>query len=186
MYGIDLISIVNKVNDFNKKEEGSGEINYDQIMTVEISGLDEFDEDYNTKLFDGIANPCIINKDSDMFTTAIEPYREIEAEFGIKVTSTIASNRANLENYYKDSDTDNGKTLAQVLGKNQKTINNNAALSEIEAKFKNTSLTDEERFEFIDNCSAYSEFKSAKFRSAGEPEYEDGQISKLSFEYVSD
>ena len=67
--GIDLVTLANKVVNFNQKDSGAGEINYDQNITL-IINMENYQQKYVGNLFDK-STYTVENKNSDFFTYSI-------------------------------------------------------------------------------------------------------------------
>ena len=166
--GIDIITLVNKVIDFNsrKEEEGYGVIDYNNKITLEIDMTS-----YNAIGESVFKKQKYIIREKNNFTNIISNYIKLEEKYTIKTIQQLSSNIETLKSYYIYGDTLNGRNIEQVIG--SKKYNN----SQLEKDFKNRN------FKELEQYSEYSEFKSSKFKGE-EPEYKDGQIVKLKFKYI--
>ena len=166
--GIDIITLANKVIDFNsrKEEEGYGVIDYNNKITliIDMTSYNAFEESIFKK------QKYTIKQKND-FTNIISKYIKLEEEYTIKTLQQLSSNIETLKSYYIDDDTINGKNIEQLT--RTKKYNN----SQLEIDFKNGN------FRQLEKYSEYSEFKSSKFKGE-EPQYKDGQIVKLEFKYI--
>lgn len=163
--GIDLVTLANKVVDFNQKKSGAGEINYDQKIKLTIDMLG-YQNIYNGTLF--ASRKYIIGKGGNSdFTNITDKYTALEQKYTIKIMGQLSSNLETLKSYYKDGSSD-GKSIKEITGKD---------ISDLESKFRNKDFSDIEKY------SEYVEFKSAEFKGL-QPKYENGQISELSFKYI--
>lgn len=169
--GIDLVTLANKVVNFNQKDSGAGEINYDQDITL-IINMENYQQKYVGNLFDK-STYTVENKNSDFFTI-ISKYTELETKYTLKTITALSSNIESLKSYYINNDTINGKSVSDVTGRK---VVAGSDLETLENKLKNKDFSDIERY------SEYSEFKTAEFEGL-QPEYINGQISKLTFKYI--
>ena len=154
--GIDLITVANKVNDYNNKKIDYGVINYDQKINMTIN-MTKYNEKNRNSIFKNQYNS------SSAFINDIKPYINLEDEYSIKVLELLYSNIESLRN--KD------KTVEQVLGTNR--YNGKNLITNI----NNGNFSELEKY------SEYAEFKGKQFKG-NEPEYEKAQIKKMSFEFV--
>ena len=168
--GTDVISLVNKVIDFNEKEIGAGGINYQQKVTITVTLGQEFANKYgvNGNLLAFEKNTYTITDENNDFVRIITDLRKVEEKYGLKTMDVLSSNLESLKTYYKDGDTFNGKSIKDVVGKN---------ISEFEQDFRNGD------FSIIEEHREYSELKIATFECVGEPEYKDGQVVKMEFKF---
>lgn len=177
--GVDIISIINKVVDFNKKTGVSNSVNYDIKMTVEVSGLtgeNGFVQKYpvstgtkplftSTTLKMGEES----NNKNRYFAEVITEYTNYENTYGLSVMSTLASNYNDIKEKMGSKITEGSKEyyklVEEIIGKKVNQYN-----------FPSLSQ--------ISQYKQYSEFKSATFKSDRNPDYENGQIKKLYFKFV--
>lgn len=169
--GIDLVTLANKVVDYNQKELGAGEINYNQKITL-IIDMQNYQAKYSGTLFD--KNTYTVKDKNSEFFTIINKYRTLEVEYTLKTISALSSNLESLKSYYIDGDTTYGKSISDIVGRK---ITTGSKLGTLENKLKNKDFSD------IEQYSEYSEFKTAEFKGL-QPEYTNGQISKLTFKYI--
>lgn len=169
--GIDLVSLANKVVDFNLKESGAGEIDYNQEITLKID-MQNYQKKYAGNLFNKTTY-TIKNKNSDFFTI-INTYTGLEKTYTLKTMGILSSNLETLKKYYINNDKRNGQSLSEVTGRK---IVAGSELANLENKLKNKNFSDIEKY------NEYSEFKTAEFKGL-EPKYTKGQISELTFQYI--
>lgn len=171
--GIDLVTLANKVVDFNQKGSGAGEINYDQKITLIIK-MENYQQKYVGNLFNKTS--YTVKDKTSPFFTIISKYTELETKYTLKTITALSSNIESLKIYYKDNDktNPNAKSVSDVTGRK---VVAGSDLATLENKFKNKDFSDIERY------SEYSEFKTAEFKGL-QPEYIKGQISKLTFQYI--
>lgn len=178
--GIDLVTLVNKVENFNKKRTGAGEINYDQGITLYID-MNNYKNKYPGSLFNdkkytiGGKNKDTIK--SNNFSNTIKQYTDLEQKYTLKTISALASNIESLKFYYIDNDKEKGRSISDITGKSA----DKEPLKTLEEQLKNKNLKGD--FKDIELYSEYSQFKTAEFKGL-QPKYENGQISELSFQYI--
>lgn len=160
--GADIISVINKVVDYNKKSGVGNSVNYDIKMSVTVEGLKSFKNKYvsgNNSLFknDGL----VVNQNNNSFSSIIDNYSQYESKYTLLVMSNLASNYDKLE---KCSTSSEYKQLVyEITGKN---------------------LNSPPTLEQIRQYREYSEFKNATFKSNKESVYQNGQIRDLYFKFV--
>ena len=184
--GVDIITLINKVLDFNNKDGVENYINYDHKIKLTVN-LKEFDKDHGRNgellLFKGLPNDqLVINKSEDKLKKNIynvlntmEQIKNLENEYSLKTMNLLS---ANYDSFFKKDG--NGKTTDTPLG-----------TDDLKAKFKEITGKDlDSKFQknFINTLKCYreySEFKMADFAPDNDyPRYDqDGQISELSFTY---
>lgn len=153
--GVDIISLANKVVDFNKKSGITNSVDYDQKITLNIN-LNGFAEKYgvngSSKLFEQ-QKKFNIQLNNNKFMEAIIKFTNLESQYTLSTMSKLSTNY--------DSIANKEKTIFQVTGKNI-----NIGIGDIE-KYRE-----------------YSELKSSTFKPSISPKYKNGQIIELSFEFV--
>lgn len=153
--GVDIISLANKVVDFNKKSGITNSVDYDQKITLNIN-LNGFAEKYgvngSSKLFEQQKN-FNIQFNNNKFMESIIKFTNLESQYTLSTMSKLSTNY--------DSIANNEKTIFQVTG-------------------KNISIGIED----IEKYREYSELKSSTFKPSISPKYKNGQIIELSFEFV--
>lgn len=165
--GADIISIINKVTDYNRKEGITNSVDYDIKMSVTVSGLDKFKSNYgivnSDSLFKNITT-LTINQNQNRFVDIINTYSNYEREYTLSIMSKLASNYDEIKNSgYPEGTQKYNELIKKIVGKN---INNIPSLTQIK------------------QYKEYSEFKSATFKSNRDSVYVNGQISELYFEFV--
>ena len=159
--GTDIVSLVNKVVDYNTRSGGVNSLNYDIkiTLTIDITGFaGKYGTNSTSKIF-GNTTRYTINNSNVSFYNIIRNYTNIESNYGLENLKKLSSNF--------DSVYENGtKSVKDVTGKEINDLN--------PPNGKN----------IIEGHREYSEFKSSKFRSVGSPTYTDGQISRLSFKWM--
>ena len=112
--GIDLVTLANKVVNFNQKGTGAGEIDYNQKITL-IINMQNYQQKYVGDLFNKTTY-TITDKTSSFFTI-ISNYTELEQKYTLKTITALSSNIESLKSYYINGDTINGKSVSEVTGK---------------------------------------------------------------------
>lgn len=164
--GADIISIINKVTDYNRKDGITNSVNYDIKMSVTVSGLDQFKYKYGVANSDSLFrnSTLTINKNENKFVDIINAYSNYEREYTLPVMSKLSSNYDKIEKSGYAEGTQKYKDLIkEIIGKN---VNNIPSRTQIK------------------QYKEYSEFKSATFKSNKDSVYVNGQISELYFEFV--
>lgn len=164
--GTDLISLANKVVDFNNKEGVANSVDYDKEMTLTID-MSNFIETHGKNISN--RRDCLFssksytvtkdNTNKNEFYNIINYYSDLETKYGLKIMQLLSSN------YYSIESGD--KTISEIAGKT------------IVDKY-NKEITEENVAEYRE----YSEFKSSTFKCSASPEYDDGQIVGLSFKFI--
>lgn len=155
--GTDIISLANKIVNFNSKSGMQNSINYDKKIKLILNfGNKNKSGSFAYKLG---GNPVIFTKDdpyiienSSGFLQLISKYMEYDNKFSIKVMNRLSANY--------DSIASGEKTIEQITGKDIP-----ITLSEIE-KYRE-----------------YSEFKGSTFKNT-KIEYDGEQIKNMYFEFV--
>lgn len=171
--GVEIISLVNKVVNYNKKNTGAGEINYSQKITLKIAIGQEFKSKYasdvNLELFKN--DPYEISTDeNNELIQIVNSQKALEDKYTLKMLDKMSSNYEALKTYYTartDAERSSGKSVKDVTGKDYGIDNSNYQ-------------------QLLDNIiqhREYSEFKTATFQVVGSPTYIDGQISRMEFKY---
>lgn len=159
--GTDIVSLVNKVVDYNTKSGGVNSLNYDIkiTLTIDVAGFATKYGTNNTSKIFGNTTKYTINNSSSPFYSIIRTYTNMENTYGLENLKKLSSNF--------DSVYENGtKSVKDVIGKEILDLNP-----------PNGKIR-------IERHREYSEFKSSKFRSVESPKYTDGQISGLKFQFV--
>lgn len=171
--GSDLITLANKIIDFNKKNGTLNYINYDQKMTLTVSKIETFRTKYAYNASDSFFNSnTYIIKDRS-------------------VRSNVSKRESSLEDKI---DTFNGtnkqflKRLSAIYDTSKSESDN---INEIKAELKRISEaeygswngTTYPTIKQIKYYKEYSEFMTSKFKLV-EPIYNEGQLQSLSFEFL--
>ena len=156
IYGYDLISLLNKVTNYNEAEPVANSVEYKEI-TLKIKLGKDFAEKYG------------VNKTAKAFTE--EKYEIIKSDgkfsktinkFIVMEKNYTLSGMSKLSTYYDAIYVDNTKTIKEVLGKDV--------------------IIDKKD---VEQYREYSEFKKAKFKNTNIEYYKNGQVKAISFEFVS-
>ena len=75
LQGVELVSLVNKVVDYNRRTSGYGEINYDEKITLNITITDAFRNKYGAELNQFTPGVYTITNNSDSFVQSINVFR---------------------------------------------------------------------------------------------------------------
>lgn len=181
--GTDIISLINKVNNYNVKANENQVINsvdYSIKMELIISGLDEFNSKYANDggdlLFTGddiTIDDSITKRRNNEVRRILDTFKDsAETEAGLGI-----GNLKKLSAIY-DPEADGTEKTANISKMKEKLleINPNA--------YANWNGTTAPTLNTIGKYKQYSEFKSSTFRIVGEPQYRNGQIWQMTFEFV--
>lgn len=156
--GTDIISLANKIVNFNSKSGMQNSINYDKkIKLYLIFGNKNKSGSFAYKLG---GNPVIFTKDSYIienssgFLQLISKYMEYDNKFSIKVMNRLSANYSSLQ--------DGTKTIKDVTGR---------------------SDISQDIIKDIPKYREYSEFKGSTFKNTI-IEYDGEQIKNMYFEFV--
>lgn len=171
LVGTDVISLVNKVFDYNQKTGGVGEIDYSYKITLKIN-MHNFKDKYLTNYI--TQSSYTINQDSteyDGFLKLIKQMRKLEDDYGREELRELYSNIESLKTYYDEGDTTNGLSIKDVIGKN---------IPALATQFSNGD------FSSLEKHTEYTEFKTSTFAIKSEPTYhnENGQIKSMVVDFV--
>ena len=169
--GTDIISLINKINDYNHKSNNdkvNNYVNYDITMSIKVSGLDKFNEKY---AYQGNTSEQLFTKSSYTFTK----------------DNTTNNSVKNVLDTFKESakaesiGINNLKIVSAVYNPKLNATENK---KNIKNKFEELKITWDEINPSLDTIMKYrqySEFKSSTFKVESEPIYENGQIRDLFF-----
>lgn len=198
--GVELIALLNKVEDYNSKgiEKQIGELDYTKKIKIEIKNFkDDFKAKYGASLLLQNVNDFTVTADNinknGTIMKKIKEQRSNEDEYGRSNMSILASNEESLKLYYENYTAGNdgtteesrkkqsGKSMEVVLGKKI-----SGKLKDLENMLINDS---DKGFEIIDVQTEFANLKTSRFKCTGEEYYDgegkgDGQVKKLSFEFV--
>ena len=156
--GTDIISLANKIVNFNSKSGMQNSINYDKkIKLYLIFGNKNKSGSFAYKLG---GNPVIFTdysytiENSSGFLQLISKYMEYDNKFSIKVMNRLSANYSSLQ--------DGTKTIKDVTGR---------------------SDISQDIIKDIPKYREYSEFKGSTFKNT-KIEYDGEQIKKMYFEFV--
>ena len=174
--GTDIISLINKVIDYNKKASNGGvtnSVDYSITMSITVSGLDNFNKKY---AYDK-------EKDSDSLFTA-STYT-----FSGSNNNSLKETLDGFASAEKGISIENLKILSSIYDSNKNKIDNisniKEKLLEIDANtYRNWNGTaPTPTLDTIKKYRQYSEFKTSTFVISRDPEYENGQIKNLYFKF---
>lgn len=178
--GTDIISLINKVNNYNSKANEDGVINsvdYSIKMELKVTGLDKFNSNYanseSDKLFKNddleikvTSGNTVKNRVRDILDT-IKEAAKAESVLGI-------GNLKKLSAIY-DFSKNESENINPIKEK----------LMEIDKNTYSSWNGSNPSLNIIKKYRQYSEFKSSTFKIAEEgPQYKNGQIYKLHFKFV--
>lgn len=156
--GTDIISLANKIVNFNSKSGMQNSINYDKKIKLYLNfGNKNKSGSFAYKLG---GNPVIFTKDSYIienssgFLQLIFKYMEYDNKFSIKVMNRLSANYSSLQ--------DGTKTIKDVTGR---------------------SDISQDIIKDIPKYREYSEFKGSTFKNT-KIEYDGEQIKNMYFEFV--
>lgn len=163
VHGYDLITVINKVIDFNKKDGSTGNekdignsVDYSKKITVKITNMNTFKKDIGVN-----GKSALLSGNRDTYTEpgenkelieAINKFSTMEKQYTLGAMSKLSANYDAIES--------GDKSIQDVIGK------------------KIDISTDD-----IAKYREYSEFKSATFKGS-DTKYDGDQIVELTFEYV--
>lgn len=150
--GSDVITVINKANDYNKLRPVDNYVPYKKItITVNVkNGRTNFGWSYLFK-----QNQYI---DTNL-TSILQPMKALDTDPGTGVMNKLSSNKEKLERAKAISDLEYSNTMKDIIGRD---ISNNVTPNKI-AMYRE-----------------YSEFKNSKFNCT-ERNYDNGQITGLTF-----
>lgn len=169
--GTDLISLANKIIDYNKRANAGGVTNYvdyniKMSLEVDLTG-------FKNKFGYEKSEKCLFTEDKYI----------ISDENGNK------NSLKEIIDSYNGQDVNLLKKLSLIYNAGDSKANNinkiKAKLVEIKGEeYKDWNGTNKQpTLEGIKNYKEYSEFKSSSFVPSKDPEYENGQIKKLFFKF---
>ena len=162
--GTDIISLVNKVIDFNAKDGSGNYVDYEKEITLHLD-LTGFAQKYGvgnkSKLFGNIFLHEIMYSNHS-FAKKIAEFSALEKKYTLVTMGKLKSNYSSLKS--------GEKTIQQVTGK---------TIEEIEDIGDTDDIA-----EYLATYIEYTEFKSSSFEAVGTPVYDEGQVVELSFKFV--
>ncbi|MCI8640892.1 MAG: hypothetical protein HFJ59_03350 [Clostridia bacterium] len=183
--GTDIVSLINKIADYNSRQTTNSDsatgttnyVDYTVRMSITIRGLNEFNIKY------------AYDKDrpsNQLFS--VDVYK-----FGFNSGNAIKNRLDEIADSDNNPNVDLKKWSSIYNPESTENENKNQILKYIKESKKisdNEWLTKKHEYENYINMDAikwyrqYSEFKTSKFRSYQDPDYENGQIQNLYFEFV--
>ena len=164
LQGVELVSLVNKVVDYNRRTSGYGEINYDEKITLNITITDAFRNKYGAELNQFTPGVYTITNNSDSFVQSINVFRAYEEEYTLDALTLLLSNYDNIEN--------GSITVEELL---HKPLTDSSG----------DPLSLQETLDLINRYSEFSLLKSSTFRAQNEVQYyTDGQVKSMDFIYM--
>lgn len=186
--GADIISLINKINDYNKKSNDrdvsdsglTNYVNYNIKMEITVKGFDKFNEKY---AYNDYGRNTLFQ--SDYILVSETNNTKQNALLNTLNGMAIGENHLGAGT----EAIDRLKTLSSIYN-----VNNKAdSIKKIKEQLKewnsdwegwSETSTNPVSLETIIKYRQYSEFKSSKFKSSQDPVYENGQIQHLFFEFV--
>ena len=175
--GVDIVSLINKVNDYNKRALEGGttnSINYDIKMSIEITGFNEFNKTYaydkerdTDSLFPKYSYTFDENNVNNELKKLLNDFSVDEGNIGIEQLRKLSS--------IYDASKSKDKNIESIK---EKLVEINSSRY---SEWNGTSPTP--TLDSIKKYRQYSEFKSATFIISEEPYYNNGQIQKLYFKF---
>lgn len=180
--GTDIVSLINKIADYNTKQSNntgstSGVTNYVDYnikMSITISGLDDFNGNYaynnltnDDKLFNPNANGEV--KYDTITAKGTELIKKMKDFTDLQNKASIANLKKISSFYTKDT------TKEQIINELKRLGEDKLA-----EYVKNGIIS----MDTIIKYTQYSEFKTSTFKSTKEPDYKNGQIQNLYFEFI--
>lgn len=164
--GVDLISLVNRVVDYNRRTSGYGEIDYTNKISVDIQLTNDFKSRYGSDLtkFE-IKTYKITPNGSNEFYEICNEFIKYEEKYSLDVLVTMVSN---IEGLRSQSVSSSDFTIDKQPFRDINT---------------NRELKGEDLAKFLEQYSEYSLLKSSSFIVSKDAEYKDGQISKMYFKF---
>lgn len=161
--GVDIISLANKVVDYNQKKGTANSVDYNKKITLKINlapsassnFITTYEKDGKSELFDRKTNWTVSSSDTQ-FVSRVTQFAALESTYTLGTMIKLSANYDSIES--------GDKTASQVAGKNVEDIDRDPSI--------------------IKKYREYSEFKSSTFINDGEPKYDNGQVVELSFKFV--
>ncbi len=166
--GVDIITLINKIIDYNTRanKAENNYVDYNIKMSIEVDKLKVFKTKYAVDGASLFPDKLIVGVGNNNFANAIATYSKYESIYTLPGMSRLASSYNRIKNSgYREGSKDYKNLIKEITGKNSE--NNIPSLQEIK------------------EYSQYSEFKSSTFRTSKDPDYENGQIKTLYFEFVN-
>ena len=165
--GYELISLVNKVIDYNIKEEVGNSVDYTKKITVVIN-MKEFKSKYGVKNITSLftKDTYTINNSNTIFSADLNNFRSMENTYTLSAMNKLSANYDTLKQAKAENQNSYGTKIKEVVGK---VVKNNSG--------NTISLTE------IEQYREYSEFKSSTFKPGNVEYHNNGQVKQLSFEF---
>lgn len=166
LVGTDLISLANKVIDYNLKSGGLGEVDYSLKIELRINlGSGFASKNGGTLEFFDANTTYVINNRNSEFYKLIEECKNYEYQNTLNGMLQLSSNYSGISS--------GSTTVNEILGSDFKDANGTVITD------KNQILT------IIRKYREYSTLKSSTFKASQDPTYYDsGQIKDLKFEFT--
>lgn len=162
--GVDIITLANKVADYNTKSGGVGELNYELPITLTITLGEGFKNKLGGNLYYFTKKSYEVSTSNSEFLNIVERNRKLESYNTINGLKQLISNL--------DAIKDGSLSIKDVIGKDFRDEDGSV-------------LSGSEAVKVIQNYEEYSSLKSCTFKISEEPEYyEEGQIKSMKFEFV--
>lgn len=165
--GYELISLVNKVIDYNIKENVGNSVDYTKKITVDIN-MKSFKSKYGvrnvTSLF--TKDTYTINNSNTIFSADLNNFRSMENTYTLSAMNKLSANYDTLKQAKAENQNSYETKIKEIVGK---VVKNNSG--------NTISLTE------IEQYREYSEFKSSTFKPGNVEYHNNGQVKQLSFEF---
>ena len=165
--GYELISLVNKVIDYNIKEEVGNSVDYTKKITVVIN-MKEFKSKYVVKNITSLftKDTYTINNSNTIFSADLNNFRSMENTYTLSAMNKLSANYDTLKQAKAENQNSYETKIKEIVGK---VVKNNSG--------NTISLTE------IEQYREYSEFKSSTFKPGNVEYHNNGQVKQLSFEF---
>ena len=165
--GYELISLVNKVIDYNIKEEVGNSVDYTKKITVVIN-MKEFKSKYGVKNITSLftKDTYTINNSNTIFSADLNNFRSMENTYTLSAMNKLSANYDTLKQAKAENQNSYETKIKEIVGK---VVKNNSG--------NTISLTE------IEQYRQYSEFKSSTFKPGNVEYHNNGQVKQLSFEF---
>lgn len=165
--GYELISLVNKVIDYNIKEKVGNSVDYTKKITVVIN-MKEFKSKYGVKNITSLftKDTYTINNSNTIFSADLNNFRSMENTYTLSAMNKLSANYDTLKQAKAENQNSYETKIKEIVGK---VVKNNSG--------NTISLTE------IEQYREYSEFKSSTFKPGNVEYHNNGQVKQLSFEF---
>lgn len=165
--GYELISLVNKVIDYNIKEEVGNSVDYTKKITVVIN-MKEFKSKYGVKNITSLftKDTYTINNSNTIFSADLNNFRSMENTYTLSAMNKLSANYDTLKQAKAENQNSYETKIKEIVGK---VVKNNSG--------NTISLAE------IEQYREYSEFKSSTFKPGNVEYHNNGQVKQLSFEF---